>query len=91
MSYIDETIAHFQEMNCRNTTTIEELHFNNNAINALHKRKAQLVDHKRTFWRYTHYCPSCSTQLFREGVRYCDSCGQALDWSNYELGLKYVR
>ena len=26
-----------------------------------------------------------------ENLKYCDHCGQRLDWSNYELGLKYVR
>lgn len=61
------------------------------ALAALEKRKAMPVHHKRTFWRYCHYCPSCTSYLEKEGLKYCPDCGQKLDWSNYESGLKYVR
>ena len=30
-----------------------------------------------------YVCPKCKTTLEREFVRFCDRCGQRLDWSNY--------
>ena len=84
-------IAYFQEQNCKDTTSAEAVHFNNKAIYALQKREPMLVNHERTFWTYKHFCPSCSELLRIEAVSYCERCGQKLDWSNYEEGLKYVR
>lgn len=91
MSRVDSAIAYFQEASCKSTTTMEAVNFNSMAVRALQKTKPMLVNHERTFWRYTHYCPACAEQLRIENLKYCDHCGQRLDWSNYELGLKYVR
>ena len=85
------TIAYFQEQQCKSTTTMEQLQHYNKAIFALSRREPKLVNHERTFWTYKHYCPSCCEQIRIEYLRYCDRCGQCLDWSNYEEGLKYVR
>ena len=30
-----------------------------------------------------YVCPKCKTTLEREFVRFCDRCGQRLDWSDY--------
>ncbi len=32
-------------------------------------------------------CPRCRITLEREYQAYCDRCGQALDWSDYEKAL----
>lgn len=60
----------------------------NLAIAALEKMDAKLVNHDKTFWSYKHFCPSCSIMLPRENMKYCDNCGQKLDWSNYWEALK---
>ena len=88
MTELERAIAHLQEESCKNTATFKHVHLNNIAIEALCKRMPMLVNHEKTFWRYYHYCPSCSDLLPREGVKYCDSCGQKLDWSNYWEALK---
>ena len=91
MTIVEKAIAYLQEQSCRDSTTADGVHFNSMAIRALQKTQPMLVNHERTFWRYTHFCPTCSEQLKIEDLRYCDHCGQRLDWSNYDLGLKYVR
>lgn len=91
MTMIEMAIAHLQEENCKNTTTVESMHFNNMAIHALRKRSPMLVNHERTFWHYYHYCPVCSEQLKMEGLNYCDKCGQHLDWSNYHEELQNAK
>lgn len=83
-----ETIAYFQEQSCKSTTTARELQFLSKAIWALQKRHPTLVINEKTFWHYYHYCPSCGIQLKIEGEHYCSRCGQCLDWSNYQEGLK---
>lgn len=32
-------------------------------------------------------CPRCARELEREYVRFCDRCGQRLDWGTYEKVL----
>jgi hypothetical protein len=88
---IRRAIDYFQQKIWRDDILLEEAHFTNQAIMALQKQEPTLVNHERTFWHYSHYCPSCASYLEKEGLKYCPDCGQALDWSNYELGLKYVR
>lgn len=88
---VDKAIAYLQSIGCKNTTSYEETRLTVIAIQALRTRKPMLVNHERTFWKYYHYCPACSELLKAEALRYCNHCGQRLDWSNYELGLKYVR
>jgi predicted amidophosphoribosyltransferase len=68
--------------------TKEELCFNARAIWALEKQVAKPVYHERTFWRHINYCPACQEQLRAEALKYCDNCGQKLDWSNYWEALK---
>lgn len=31
-------------------------------------------------------CPRCKNPIERDYQKYCDSCGQRLDWSNYDDG-----
>ena len=31
-----------------------------------------------------YVCPRCQRTVEREFMRYCDRCGQCLDWSQYE-------
>lgn len=88
MTELDRAIASLQEENCKDTTTLEHVHINNIAIEALRKRIAMPVNHEKTFCTYKHFCPSCSEQLFSEGITYCKHCGQKLDWSNYWEALK---
>ena len=87
----ERAIAYFQEQSCHNDVSYETVLYNDSAIRALRKQVPLLVNHERTFWRYSHYCPTCGSLFEREGLKYCPDCGQALDWSNYELGLKYMR
>lgn len=87
----ERAVIYFQEQSSKYGTTKETWHYNQKAIQALRKQTPMLVNHERTFWRYTHYCPSCTILLEREGLKYCPDCGQRLDWSNYEAGLKYFR
>jgi hypothetical protein len=87
----ERAIIYFHELSNRDDTTPEALHYYRRAVQALEKQVPMLVNHERTFWHYYHYCPACAEQLRIEALKYCDHCGQRLDWSNYELGLKYVR
>ena len=89
MTMIEKAIAYLEELSCKSTTTAEGVHFSSMAIRALEKQNPMLVNHERTFWRYSHYCPRCSELLPREGLIHCDHCGQALDWSNYWEELKH--
>lgn len=91
MTVVDEAIAYLQENSCKSTTTPDGVRFNSMAIRALKKQQPMLVNHEKTFWKYYHYCPACAEQLKVEALRFCDVCGQRLDWSNYELGLKYKK
>ncbi len=91
MTMVESAIAYLQEQSCKESTTAEGVRFNSMAISALQKTQPKLVNHERTFWHYFHFCPNCSEQLRIEALKYCDHCSQRLDWSNYELGLKYVR
>ena len=87
----ERAIVYFQEQSCKSDTTHEALLYNDRAIYALRKQVPELVHHERTFWTYRHFCPACNDLLYKEALKYCNNCGQALDWSNYELGLKYLR
>ena len=84
----NKAIAYFQEQQCKSTTTAVEMQYYSKAIYALGKREPRLVNHDKTFWHYYHYCPDCCAQLKIEGQRFCQRCGQSLDWSNYMEGLK---
>ena len=84
-------VVYFSERVCRPDTDREVSHYYNKAIWALQKQIPMKVNHERTFWTYRHYCPACSEQLPREGLRFCDRCGQKLDWSNYGEHMKYIR
>lgn len=88
---IRRAIEYFQEQLWKDDITLEAAHFTNQAVMALKKHEAMPVNHERTFWHYTHYCPACECCLEKEGLKYCPDCGQHLDWSNYFVGLKYVR
>lgn len=87
----ERAILYFYEKAADSKATAEDLHYYNRAIYALEKQVPMLVNHERTFWHYTHYCPACECCLEKEGLKYCTDCGQHLDWSNYFAGLKYVR
>jgi rubrerythrin len=81
-------IRYFQEQAHTESATIEDLHYYNKAVRALEKQVPIPVNHEKTFWTYKHYCPSCSTMLDREALKYCPYCGQKLDWGNYWEALK---
>ena len=81
-------VLYFIEKSRKPDMVEEDLLYYNRAIHALEKQVPKLVDHEKTFWRYRHYCPSCHVEFTREGLIYCDSCGQRLDWSNYWEALK---
>lgn len=36
-------------------------------------------------------CPRCSVPMDREHQRFCDRCGQKLDWTGYRHALIAVR
>ena len=82
------TIEYFHDKLSQKNITNWERQFLSKAIYALNKRQPALVNNEKTFWHYYHYCPSCGNDLPIEGVRYCSRCGQCLDWSNYQEGLK---
>jgi hypothetical protein len=88
---VDKAIAHFKYGVSHDIFKSPVVQYSELAIAALEKTKPMLVNHERTFWTYRHYCPNCQDQLRIEALKYCENCGQRLDWSNYELGLKYVR
>jgi hypothetical protein len=91
MTTIDEAIAHFKYGISHDIFKPPVVDYASMAILALEKSKPKLVIHERSFWHYSHYCPSCNSYLEKEGLKYCPDCAQALDWSTYEMGLKYVR
>jgi hypothetical protein len=39
-------------------------------------------------WTSYYRCPRCEKTLDREFMRYCDRCGQCLDWKGYQNALK---
>ena len=91
MSLLDRAIRHYEDGMINESFEPIECSYAHTAVSAMLKRKPQLVNHKRTFWTCTHSCPSCGEVFDKEGLKFCSNCGQALDWSNYERCLKYVR
>lgn len=91
MNLIREAISHFKYGIDHDIYKQPVTNYANTAVEALEKCLPMLVKHKRTFWYYAHFCPACGIGFDKEGLNYCHSCGQALDWSDYEKGLKYVR
>jgi hypothetical protein len=81
-------IIYFREQSCRRDISDEAAHYYHKAIKALEKQTNRPVNHKKTFWHYYHHCPTCNALLARENVKYCDNCGQRLDWSSYWEALK---
>ena len=90
MDKLDKAFAYIQESMCK-AIDMDTLRIGHTITKALDKQRDRLVLHERTFWTYKHYCPNCCMLLEREAMRHCSECGQKLDWSNYEEGLKYVR
>jgi hypothetical protein len=88
MILIDEAIDHFKYGISHDIFKPPITRYANLAVIALEKMKPVLVSHKKTFWKYYHYCPSCSSQLEKEGLNFCPNCGQKLCWDNYWEGLK---
>ena len=88
MEQVKEAIAHYSYGIAHDIFKPPVTVYANLAIAALEKMDAKLVKHNKTFWSYKHFCPKCSTILLRENIKYCDNCGQKLDWSNYWEALK---
>lgn len=88
MTLIQEAINHFRYGVTHDIFKPPVTRYANLAIVALEKQEAMLVNHDKTFWKYRHFCPSCSTEFAIEGLKYCNNCGQRLDWSNYHEVLK---
>ena len=53
------------------------------AINALEKQIPKKPKEKYCIGFNTLVCPECKMELYLYEP-YCDNCGQAIDWSNYE-------
>lgn len=87
MDKIELAIAYLQEQACKakSMDAVRSLHL---AEMALKKTQPMLVQHEKTFWTYKHYCPVCSELIDKENLRFCDKCGQRLDWSNYWEAIK---
>ena len=88
MTLIDEAIDHFKHGISHDIFKPPVTRYANLAVVALEKMKPRLVNHDKTFWKYYHYCPTCASQLEKEGLSYCPDCGQKLCWDNYWKGLK---
>ena len=88
---VDKAIAHFKYGISHDIFKPPVLQYSELAVTALKKTKPMLVEHEKTFWTYRHYCPSCKDQLYMEALKYCNNCGQRLDWSNYTLELENVK
>lgn len=53
-------------------------------INALRKQIPQKVTKTPYFYGYTYGCPCCDNIISstkKSTIKYCNHCGQALDWS----------
>ena len=88
MEIIKEAINHYTYGVTHDIFKPPVTQYANLAIVALEKQQPMLVKHDKTFWKYRHFCPNCSEEFQREGLKYCDNCGQHLDWSNYWEALK---
>lgn len=88
MEIIDEAIEYYYDIIVNGSLQPPVTRYANLALLALEKFNPMKVIHKKTFWTYRHYCPSCGNQFEFEGVRFCSHCGQKLDWSNYWEALK---
>lgn len=55
------------------------------SIDALEKQIPQKVINEGYFYGYTHRCPACNSHVdegsYGTKPKYCNECGQALDWS----------
>jgi hypothetical protein len=91
MEIIREAINHFTYGVTHDIFKPPVMKYANLAILALEKQEPKPVNHNKGFWTYRHFCPNCSIEFQRERLKYCDNCGQHLDWSNYEKELKHVR
>lgn len=51
-------------------------------------RTAMPVVHFREYCSTVYYlCPRCNITMEREFMRYCDRCGQCLDWRKYRKAV----
>ncbi len=91
MNLIDESISHFKYGVDHDIYKMPVTGYVKVAIAALERRKQQPVIHRKSFWTYRHYCPGCAELLDKEGLNFCNYCGQALDWSGYWEGLKHAK
>ena len=55
------------------------------AVTALEKKVPQKVINKGYFYGYINKCPVCGAEAYNnvpgKKAKYCQDCGQALDWS----------
>lgn len=70
-------------------TTGEHLEAIEMAIQALEKQIAEKVKNSGERIPFEWYCPICGELLCDDGykdtdIKYCDNCGQKLDWSDEE-------
>ena len=56
-------------------------------------RRAMLVTRSRFIRTLGTYpvCPRCKFTLDREYQRFCDRCGQRLDWSRYDKAVVILK
>lgn len=56
-------------------------------------RRAMLVTRSRFIRTLGTYpvCPRCKLTLDREYQRFCDRCGQRLDWSRYDKAVVILK
>ena len=56
-------------------------------------RRAMLVTRSRFIRTLGTYpvCPRCKLTLDREYQRFCDRCGQRLDWSRYDNAVVILK
>lgn len=79
-----------RRIRCKKRTMDERIEYDTkDQQRAISYRKAMLVsDCVITLNEVSFYiCPRCKGGLIRENMRFCDLCGQCLDWSNKEYAL----
>ena len=70
--------------------TEDDYKANEMAINALEKQVSMKVKNSGERIPFEWYCPACGELLCDDGykdtyIKYCEHCGQAIDWENSEL------
>lgn len=86
---IKEAIAHYDYGITHDIFSEPVTSYAKLSVEALNKMNPLPVNHEKYFYGVIYRCPTCGCTV-TEDESYCNKCGQHLDWTVPEKGLKDV-